>query len=151
MLNARNQWFDKPPCGAFLELRARLLPGIQTNSQSIIVRVMDSCAGCTPGVPHVDLTKAAFQQLYDLDVGLVESIEVRVLSKPPFDKWGRNEVRATEFAHLMADIFADRPLRARLIRLSRRKAELVGECNINSSSEALCVAEAYVGQVTREL
>lgn len=87
------QWSQKPPCGSFLELRRKkespttttLSSSLSTTSitaasstssvkpvkyaDSIIVRVMDSCAGCKAGIPHVDLTKAAFKQLYALDIG----------------------------------------------------------------------------------
>lgn len=81
-----SQWAQKPPCGSFLELRRKKESTITSSSasptpsasasakptkyaESIIVRVMDSCAGCKAGIPHVDLTKAAFKQLYALDIG----------------------------------------------------------------------------------
>jgi hypothetical protein len=75
------QWAQKPPCGSFLELRRKKeLPSTRTPttaptakptkySDSVIVRVMDSCAGCKAGTAHVDLTKAAFKSLYALDIG----------------------------------------------------------------------------------
>ncbi|KAK9900506.1 hypothetical protein P389DRAFT_207992 [Cystobasidium minutum MCA 4210] len=105
-------WPNKPPCGSFLELRKTKkdppspspTPSAATSGNgkqqsppppprvdSIIVRVMDSCAGCKAGVPHVDLTKAGFRALYALDVGYVTDIEVKLLSKPPFEKWGKQE------------------------------------------------------------
>lgn len=78
------KWAQKPPCGSFLQLRRKKEPtstSISTTApatstakptkyaDSIIVRVMDSCAGCKAGTAHVDLTKAAFKSLYALDIG----------------------------------------------------------------------------------
>ena len=37
----------------------------------VFVRVVDSCGGCAAGTKHVDLTKAAFSELADPDVGIL--------------------------------------------------------------------------------
>jgi rare lipoprotein A (peptidoglycan hydrolase) len=39
------------------------------NNKSVIVRTVDMCGGCAPGIAHVDLSKAAFTALFSLDVG----------------------------------------------------------------------------------
>ncbi len=41
------------------------------------------CGGCKPGVPHVDLSVAAFQALYALDIGEVDNIVVATLAGSP--------------------------------------------------------------------
>lgn len=71
------QWGDRPACGSYLQLTA---PG---TGKSIVVRVVDLCGGCAPGVPHVDLSVSAFQALYALDVGLVSNIVVATLAGSP--------------------------------------------------------------------
>ncbi|KIK65367.1 hypothetical protein GYMLUDRAFT_349608 [Collybiopsis luxurians FD-317 M1] len=78
-------WEDKPKCFEFLEL-------CNGPNKCIYVRVVDSCAGCAAGTKHVDLTKAAFSQLGDLNSGTL-SISMRVVQPParlPWDKssWG---------------------------------------------------------------
>ena len=47
----------------------------------VFVRVVDSCQGCDPGSRHVDLTKAAFQVLGDLDAGVMH-VNMRLASPP---------------------------------------------------------------------
>ncbi|GAA6015425.1 hypothetical protein JCM11491_000427 [Sporobolomyces phaffii] len=71
----------RPACGSFLQLKS------PSNKKSVIVRLVDMCGGCASGIPHVDLSKAAFQALYSLDVGKVADIEVSTLSGPPFSTW----------------------------------------------------------------
>lgn len=34
------------------------------------------CGGCKPGIAHVDLSKAAFQKLFSLDVGYVSPLSL---------------------------------------------------------------------------
>lgn len=56
----------------------------------VFVRVVDSCAGCAPGSKHVDLTKAAFSQLADLNEGVL-NVQMRLSSGPDTwyeDLWG---------------------------------------------------------------
>ncbi|GAA5879109.1 hypothetical protein JCM16303_001301 [Sporobolomyces ruberrimus] len=77
----------KPACGSFLQLKS------PSNNKSVIVRLVDMCGGCKPGIAHVDLSKAAFQKLFSLDVGKVGDIEVSTLSGPPFKEW-TNELKA---------------------------------------------------------
>lgn len=47
----------------------------------VFVRVVDSCQGCQPGSRHVDLTKAAFRELGDLDLGVMQ-VNMRRASRP---------------------------------------------------------------------
>ncbi|GAA6063223.1 hypothetical protein JCM10212_002445 [Sporobolomyces blumeae] len=71
----------RPACGSFLQLKS------PTNNKSVIVRTVDMCGGCAPGIAHVDLSKAAFTALYALEVGKISDIQVSTLAGPPFDKW----------------------------------------------------------------
>jgi len=70
-------WMSKPECFDFIEL-------CNTPKKCVFVRVVDSCAGCAPGSKHVDLTKAAFAQLADLNEGIL-SVQLRKSTKP--DHW----------------------------------------------------------------
>jgi expansin (peptidoglycan-binding protein) len=45
------------------------------------VRVVDTCAGCAPGSQHVDLTRAAFSTLANVDVGVL-NVQMRPVSSP---------------------------------------------------------------------
>jgi expansin (peptidoglycan-binding protein) len=47
----------------------------------VFVRVVDSCAGCAKGSSHVDLTKAAFSHLANLDTGVLQ-VEMRPATEP---------------------------------------------------------------------
>jgi hypothetical protein len=47
----------------------------------VFVRVVDSCAGCAEGSSHVDLTKAAFGCLADLDAGILQ-VQMRPATEP---------------------------------------------------------------------
>jgi len=47
----------------------------------VFVRVVDSCAGCAKGTSHVDLTKAAFSRLANLDIGALQ-VEMRPATEP---------------------------------------------------------------------
>lgn len=47
----------------------------------VFVRVVDSCAGCAVGSSHVDLTKAAFGCLADLDAGILQ-VQMRPATEP---------------------------------------------------------------------
>jgi len=70
-------WPGKPQCGNFVKIQHA------TNKKKhVIVRVVDSCGGCPPGEPHIDLTKAAFEKLYDEDVGMVEGLKAKVIACP---------------------------------------------------------------------
>ncbi|KAM0750999.1 hypothetical protein T439DRAFT_223550 [Meredithblackwellia eburnea MCA 4105] len=73
----------RPACGSYLQLCTL------TGKACIVVRVVDLCGGCAPGVNHVDLSIAAFKKLYALDIGLVKGIKVKTLSGPPVStkKW----------------------------------------------------------------
>lgn len=51
------------------------------SSKCIFVRVVDTCAGCKKGSKHVDLTKAAFSQLADLDTGKL-TVQMRMATTP---------------------------------------------------------------------
>ncbi|KAH8920181.1 hypothetical protein BT69DRAFT_1223256, partial [Atractiella rhizophila] len=74
------KWKARPACGSFLRLSTKA-----AKPKSVLVRVVDLCGGCKPGVPHVDLSKRAFEALYGLDVGLVEGIRVQEVKAPK--KW----------------------------------------------------------------
>ncbi|KAL0070856.1 hypothetical protein AAF712_002077 [Marasmius tenuissimus] len=63
-------WKEKPQCFKFLEL-------CNGPEKCIFVRVVDTCAGCTKGSKHVDLTKAAFSALASLDEGRLDNIQMR--------------------------------------------------------------------------
>jgi hypothetical protein len=97
------QWPDRPACGTFVEITA-------PNGKSIIVRTVDLCGGCVASmssslylsfsgiltdphlifclcldVPHADLSKAAFQKLYPLDIGLVHGLSMKKVDPPKKD------------------------------------------------------------------
>ncbi|KAG9015885.1 hypothetical protein FRB90_004306 [Tulasnella sp. 427] len=79
-------WVSKPDCFQFLEL-------CNDSSNCIFVRVVDTCAGCKKGSKHVDLTKAAFSQLANLDTGKL-TVKMRLASTPLEwfeDLWGPQE------------------------------------------------------------
>ncbi|CAE6412030.1 unnamed protein product [Rhizoctonia solani] len=67
-------WNNKPSCFKFLEL-------CNGPDKCIFVRVVDTCAGCKKGSRHVDLTKAAFAALADLDVGIL-TVQMRMATSP---------------------------------------------------------------------
>ncbi|KAH9452873.1 hypothetical protein MJO28_008210 [Puccinia striiformis f. sp. tritici] len=71
------EWDGKPKCGAFVRIQHH-----SNKEKHITVRVVDTCAGCPPGQPHLDLTKAAFDKLYDEDVGVVEGLKAKVIPCP---------------------------------------------------------------------
>ncbi|KAI0638282.1 hypothetical protein C8Q77DRAFT_1090338 [Trametes polyzona] len=77
-------WTTKPKCFKFLEL-------CHNPQKCVFVRVVDSCAGCAKGSKHVDLTKAAFSSLADLDEGLL-TVQMRQATDPEGgwleDLWG---------------------------------------------------------------
>ena len=52
-----------------------------TPKKCVFVRVVDSCAGCAKGSKHVDLTKAAFSALANLDEGLL-TVHMREATNP---------------------------------------------------------------------
>ncbi|KAM0790054.1 hypothetical protein ACM66B_005382 [Microbotryomycetes sp. NB124-2] len=80
------QWgANRPPCGAFIQLRA------PNSNRAVIVRVWDSCGGCAPHVPHLDLSTRAFKALYPIDVGKVKGVQWSYVGQP-FKKWGRQQV-----------------------------------------------------------
>ncbi|KAF8760251.1 Secreted protein [Rhizoctonia solani] len=67
-------WNNKPGCFKFLEL-------CNGPDKCIFVRVVDTCAGCKKGSRHVDLTKAAFAALADLDIGIL-TVQMRMATSP---------------------------------------------------------------------
>ncbi|KZW04135.1 hypothetical protein EXIGLDRAFT_743709 [Exidia glandulosa HHB12029] len=67
-------WKTKPKCFSFLEL-------CNGSDKCIFVRVVDTCAGCKAGSKHVDLTKAAFSALADLDTGIL-NVKMRAATEP---------------------------------------------------------------------
>lgn len=52
----------------------------------VFVRVVDSCAGCPKGSKHVDLTRAAFSRLADLNMGVLQ-VQMRRATGPPESEW----------------------------------------------------------------
>ena len=60
-------------------------PVCNTPQKCVFVRVVDSCAGCAADSKHVDLTKAAFKSLADLEKGLL-TVQMREASDPK-DGW----------------------------------------------------------------
>jgi len=71
------EWPGKPKCGSFVRIQHK------TNKhKSVVVRIVDTCAGCAAGSAHLDLTKAAFQKLYDEEVGMVEGLKAKVIPTP---------------------------------------------------------------------
>ncbi|KAA1103401.1 hypothetical protein PGT21_016810 [Puccinia graminis f. sp. tritici] len=71
------EWPGKPPCGSFVRIHHG-----SKKSKSIVVRIVDTCAGCASGSAHLDLTKAAFEKLYDEDVGMVAGLKAKVIPCP---------------------------------------------------------------------
>jgi len=67
-------WSSKPQCFKFLEL-------CNGPKKCVFVRVVDSCAGCSAGSKHVDLTKAAFGELASYDEGTL-SVQMRLATEP---------------------------------------------------------------------
>ncbi|KZT12799.1 uncharacterized protein LAESUDRAFT_753837 [Laetiporus sulphureus 93-53] len=67
-------WVDRPKCFKFLEL-------CNTSKKCVFVRVVDTCAGCAAGSKHVDLTKAAFSSLADLNEGVL-TVQMRQATEP---------------------------------------------------------------------
>ncbi|KAF9783033.1 hypothetical protein BJ322DRAFT_190722 [Thelephora terrestris] len=67
-------WSSKPSCFKFLEL-------CESAEKCVFVRVVDTCQGCAPGSRHVDLTKAPFRELGDLDTGVMQ-VNMRLASDP---------------------------------------------------------------------
>ncbi|KAH9808744.1 secreted protein [Melampsora americana] len=80
-------WSDKPACGKFVKIRHA-----SDKEKSIVVRIMDSCGGCASGIPHIDLTKAAFTGLYELDVGLVSDLQATMVDAPVGYTWTDEDV-----------------------------------------------------------
>ncbi|KAN0127467.1 hypothetical protein V8E53_014679 [Lactarius tabidus] len=74
----REGWTSRPQCFQFLELCE------STKNKCVFVRVVDTCAGCAKGSKHVDLTKGAFRELGDLDVGTM-IVQMRMSKEP--DIW----------------------------------------------------------------
>jgi hypothetical protein len=90
-----SQWPGKPPCGSFV----RIHHGTK-KSKSIVVRIVDTCAGCASGSAHLDLTKAAFEKLYDQDVGMVEGLKAKVIPCPSkVEQDWNDDVVSLYFAH----------------------------------------------------
>ncbi|GAA95118.1 uncharacterized protein L969DRAFT_95912 [Mixia osmundae IAM 14324] len=79
-------WSEKPACGTYLQLRPK------GSKKSIVVRTVDYCAGCIPGVPAVDLTKSAFSKLANLNRGRIHDIETRSLGPNYVKKYNRKMI-----------------------------------------------------------
>ena len=64
------------------------MPSLVCNGpkKCVFVRVVDSCAGCDAGSKHVDLTKAAFAQLADLNDGIL-NVQMRLSTDPSPADW----------------------------------------------------------------
>ncbi|KAF8913806.1 RlpA-like double-psi beta-barrel-protein domain-containing protein-containing protein [Gymnopilus junonius] len=73
-------WKSRPKCFKFLEV-------CKSPKKCVFVRVVDTCAGCAPGSKHIDLTRAAFGQLADYDVGVLQ-VNFRPATDP--DGWHEN-------------------------------------------------------------
>jgi len=73
-------WQDRPKCFKFIEV-------CHTPDKCVFVRVVDTCAGCAAGSRHVDLTKAAFEQLADPDEGIL-TVQMRPATEP--DSWSED-------------------------------------------------------------
>lgn len=61
-----------------------------TPKKCVFVRVVDTCAGCAVGSKHVDLTKAAFSALADINEGVL-TVQMRPATDPKDwyeDLWG---------------------------------------------------------------
>lgn len=86
--NPPTQWSSKPACGKFVKIRHA-----DKKSKWIVVRILDSCAGCATGSAHIDLTTGAFKKLYDLDVGSVSGLQAQMVSPPLGHKWTKADVR----------------------------------------------------------
>jgi len=71
------QWEGKPPCGSFVRVQHHSNP-----DKHIVVRIVDSCAGCAVDTAHLDLTTGAFEKLYDQDVGMVEGLKAKIVPCP---------------------------------------------------------------------
>jgi expansin (peptidoglycan-binding protein) len=52
-----------------------------TPKKCIFVRIVDTCAGCKANSKHVDLTKAAFAELADVDQGILK-VQFRTATHP---------------------------------------------------------------------
>ncbi|KAF7313708.1 DPBB-1 domain-containing protein [Mycena chlorophos] len=72
-------WEARPKCFQFVEMCPRNTP-----TKCTFARVVDSCAGCKTGQSHIDLTKAAFTQMADLNEGIID-IHYRHATDP--DDW----------------------------------------------------------------
>ncbi|KAG2754656.1 hypothetical protein P692DRAFT_20769104 [Suillus brevipes Sb2] len=70
-------WTTKPQCFHFIELCNNL-------KKCIFIRVVDTCAGCAKGSRHVDLTRAAFNELASPDEGVL-TVQMRHATDP--DNW----------------------------------------------------------------
>ncbi|KAG0140519.1 hypothetical protein CROQUDRAFT_69275 [Cronartium quercuum f. sp. fusiforme G11] len=81
------QWSNKPACGRFVRIRHH-----ENKGKSIVVRIMDSCAGCASGSAHIDLTTGAFKKLYNLDVGLVSGLQAQMVNAPEGYTWSKADI-----------------------------------------------------------
>jgi len=85
VMAATEKWSARPPCGSFHRLTA------PQNGNSIVVRMVDLCAGCAPGIPHADLTQRAFKALYgDLNIGLVDGVLIERIAAPSWP-WSESD------------------------------------------------------------
>ncbi|EEB89902.1 hypothetical protein MPER_11955, partial [Moniliophthora perniciosa FA553] len=65
-------WISKPECFKFLECQPNFCPQNAT---------LTNAGRCVPGSKHVDLTKAAFSALADLDEGIT-TVQMRLATDP---------------------------------------------------------------------
>ncbi|KAK2466137.1 hypothetical protein APHAL10511_001779 [Amanita phalloides] len=70
-------WANGPGCFQFLEI-------CNGPAKCIFVRVVDECAGCSTG--HLDLTRAAFASLAELDRGKCQ-VQFRQATSPSHSNW----------------------------------------------------------------
>jgi len=82
------EWSNKPACGRFVRIRHA-----NNKKKVIVVRIVDSCAGCASGSAHIDLTIGAFTKLYDLDVGIVSGLQAQLIDPPIKHKWTQADVQ----------------------------------------------------------
>lgn len=81
------QWAGKPGCGKFVKIAHKTKPKV-----TVVVRIVDSCGGCAADSAHIDLTQAAFQKLYNLDVGQVEGLKAKIVKAPKGHKWTQKDI-----------------------------------------------------------
>jgi hypothetical protein len=89
-------WTTKPQCFHFIErelqtcsefdvmLHSSVILVCNDLKKCVFIRVVDTCAGCAKGSRHVDLTRAAFNELASPDEGVL-TVQMRHATDP--DNW----------------------------------------------------------------